>query len=539
MLSKQNLKSKKGASKVIVAIIIAVIVLIAIIGGIVALVLLSKEQDTKSGKNNESSVDDSSWDTETEISTEEKNDIKEKYLGVFSLLLDSTDKDKSLTEVAIELYNMNRNESSEADDSTLQETGNTVTNETTTNSPTESMVNDTIVITGDNPLNTNTTTSNTTNTTGLNSSAVPNMNINSNNSSSETLSGTIDEGEIAVAINEINGQTVEDLSSAIAKVKNEINVVPGYVTDIISISKANGVYDITYKVCFPREADLIKYGTIDKMNTAAIDRLESNTVNIKLVKNKSFEYSQYKIKSIEKMNTETPTCYYLSYSTTNQKFGVIDQSGNIIIQNIYSWIDIPNNYKDIFVCNDGTHSFVLNKIGEQLFTDYTNVKTLASTAGGDSFWYENDFLIVEKNGKFGAIDFDGFEIFEPIYDSITPLYYLTGKIIVQESGKQALADITGKVISNFKYSQVGILGGQLPLDSMVNSQRTLEQVQKMVEEGYYIVGQESDGTVETIQIVKPAEYNVDFSSLPEMNYPADINGWTLMKTNEVYLLYVK
>ena len=119
------------------------------------------------------------------------------------------------------------------------------------------------------------------------------------------------------------------------------------------------------------------------------------------------------------------------------------------------------------------------------------------------------------------------------------MYYIEGKLILTENGKQALADITGKINSNFKYTKIGVLGGQFELSSLVNSQRTLEQIQAMVQNGLYIVGQDVNGTVEIIKNITNAEANVDFSSLPQINYPTAINEWQLRSLDGTYLLYIK
>ena len=192
-----------------------------------------------------------------------------------------------------------------------------------------------------------------------------------------------------------------------------------------------------------------------------------------------------------------------------------------------------------FVCKTGENVVVLNSAKEQLYEDYENISVIQSTAGGETRWYEKDLLVYQKDGKYGAIDYDGFEVFEPIYDKIEPLYYIEGKLILTENGKQAIADITGKITSNFKYTKIGVLGGQFELSSLVNSQRTLEQVQAMVQNGLYIVGQDVNGVVEIIKNITNAEANVDFSSLPQMNYPMTINEWQLRSLDGTYLLYIR
>ena len=542
MLSKFGMKDEKGISKVAI-IIIVVILLLVLIAGILYFILVVNKDSQKTEDTSNTINQEELLDTNDEITAEEKKNLKENYLGVFSILI--SDKyqtnEQNLAEVAMQFVRMQENNGSSTGTSiTSNLNQNTIGNTIDTTTQNETMVNNTIVITGDNPssinVNTNSTTNtmNVANTASLDSGTI-NMNIGSNTTT--TNSTTAKEDEVAIAINEVKGESLDNLSTVLAQMNKTNQVVPGYVTDILDITKTKGVYDIIYKVCWPTQADLKKYGTMDKINTAAVDRLESTTVKITLTKNLNYEYCEYKVKSIEEIEKTTPTCYYASY--VNNKFGVIDQSGNTIIDNTYDWIDIPNNYKDIFVCKTGENVVVLNSAKEQLYEEYENISVIQSTAGGETRWYEKDLLVYQKDGKYGAIDYDGFEVFEPIYDKIEPLYYIEGKLILTENGKQAIADITGKITSNFKYTKIGVLGGQFELSSLVNSQRTLEQVQAMVQNGLYIVGQDVNGVVEIIKNITNAEANVDFSSLPQMNYPMTINEWQLRSLDGTYLLYIR
>lgn len=542
MLSKLGMKDEKGISKVAI-IIIVVILLLVLIAGILYFILVVNKDSQKTEDTSNTINQEELLDTNDEITAEEKKNLKENYLGVFSILI--SDKyqtnEQNLAEVAMQFVRMQENNGSSTGTSiTSNLNQNTIGNTIDTTTQNETMVNNTIVITGDNPSSINVNTNSTTNTMNLANTAsldsgTINMNIGSNTTT--TNSTTAKEDEVAIAINEVKGESLDNLSTVLAQMNKTNQVVPGYVTDILDITKTKGVYDIIYKVCWPTQADLKKYGTMDKINTAAVDRLESTTVKITLTKNLNYEYCEYKVKSIEEIEKTTPTCYYASY--VNNKFGVIDQSGNTVIDNTYDWIDIPNNYKDIFVCKTGENVVVLNSAKEQLYEDYENISVIQSTAGGESRWYEKDLLVYQKDGKYGAIDYDGFEVFEPIYDKIEPLYYIEGKLILTENGKQAIADITGKITSNFKYTKIGVLGGQFELSSLVNSQRTLEQVQAMVQNGLYIVGQDVNGVVEIIKNITNAEANVDFSSLPQMNYPMTINEWQLRSLDGTYLLYIR
>lgn len=551
MYSKEDIKKNQGISKILIIIIVLVILLII---GVIAFVFLNNNTNNEQQPvQNDLNTMDALQDTDTTITTEEKNDIKYNYLDKISILVSNmySTQQENIVETAMRFVQDPNIESTE----TLTGSQNTVVNQNNIvennniadNNTINNISNSTNTLTNNSSGNTiiinNNTSNNISNTNSTNNMEINNMTNSSLNGGMTSLDlntqadANAQIENVQKAISEMTNESVENVGTLISQLNSSNSILKAYVTDIISISKENGVYDVTYKVCWPIEDNMKYYKTMDKMNTAAVDRLESTTVNIKFTKNMDYEYSKYKVQSITEIEKTTPVCYYLTY--VNNKFGVIDEKGNVIIDNIYDWIDIPNNYKDIFVCKTGETTTVLNKNGEQLYTEYPNLTVIQSSQGGNSMWYEKDFLVFEQNGKYGAIDYDGFVVYEPIYDKIEPLYYIEGRLILTENGKQALGDITGKIISNFKYTKIGLLGGQFEISSMVNSQRTQEQVVQMMETGDYILGQDVDNVIETIQIIPVGDVAGDFADLPQVNYNAAINEWQLRSLDGKYLLYIK
>lgn len=551
MYSKEDIKKNQGISKILIIIFVLVILLII---GVIAFVFLNNNTNNEQQPvQNDLNTMDALQDTDTTITTEEKNDIKYNYLDKISILVSNmySTQQENIVETAMRFVQDPNIESTE----TLTGSQNTVVNQNNIvennniadNNTINNISNSTNTLTNNSSGNTiiinNNTSNNISNTNSTNNIGINNMTNSSLNGGMTSLDlntqadANAQIENVQKAISEMTNESVENVGTLISQLNSSNSILKAYVTDIISISKENGVYDVTYKVCWPIEDNMKYYKTMDKMNTAAVDRLESTTVNIKFTKNMDYEYSKYKVQSITEIEKTTPVCYYLTY--VNNKFGVIDEKGNVIIDNIYDWIDIPNNYKDIFVCKTGETTTVLNKNGEQLYTEYPNLTVIQSSQGGNSMWYEKDFLVFEQNGKYGAIDYDGFVVYEPLYDKIEPLYYIEGRLILTENGKQALGDITGKIISNFKYTKIGLLGGQFEISSMVNSQRTQEQVVQMMETGDYILGQDVDNVIETIQIIPVGDVAGDFADLPQVNYNAAINEWQLRSLDGKYLLYIK
>lgn len=557
MYSKDDIKNNQGISKILIIIIVLVILLII---GVVAFILLNNnsKDNQQPPQQEDLNTMGALQDTDTTITLEEKNYIKYDYLDKISILISNMypTQQENIVETAMRFVqdpNTDSTETVTGNQNTVVNTnnviGNTDLNNTLTNGNTNNISNNTNVLTNTTNGNSNTIVINENNTNSLNNTGNTNI-IGTTNAVDTSLNGGMTSLDLNTqananaqienvqkAISEITNESVENVGTLMSQLNNSNSILKAYVTDILSISKENGVYSVTYKVCWPIEDNMKYYKTMDKMNTAAVDRLESTTVNITFTKNMDYEYSKYKLQSIAEVEKTTPVCYYLTY--VNNKFGVIDEKGNVVIDNTYDWIDIPNNYKDIFICKTGETTTVLNKEGQQLYTEYPNISVIQSSQGGNSLWYEKDFLVFEENGKYGAIDYDGFVVYEPVYDKIEPLYYIEGRLILTENGKQALGDITGKIISNFKYTKIGLLGGQFEISSMVNSQRTQEQVVQMMETGDYILGQDVDNVIETIQIIPVGDVAGDFANLPQINYNASINEWQLRSLDNKYLLYIR
>ena len=557
MYSKDGIKNNQGISKILIIIIILVILLII---GAVAFIFLNNNSNNEQQQPEQENLNTMGalQDTDTTITLEEKNYIKYNYLDKVSILVSNmySTQQENIVETAMRFVqdpNTDSTETVTGSQNTVVNTNNVIGNTDLNNSitngnTTNNISNNTNSLANNTNTNSNTIIINENNTNSLNN--VGNTNITGGNTIDSSLNGGMTSLDLNTqananaqienvqkAISEITNESVENVGTLMSQLNSSNSILKAYVTDIISISKENGVYNVTYKVCWPIEDNMKYYKTMDKMNTAAVDRLESTTVNITFTKNMDYEYSRYKLQSIAEVEKTTPVCYYLTY--VNNKFGVIDEKGNVVIDNTYDWIDIPNNYKDIFICKTGETTTVLNKDNQQLYTEYPNISVIQSSQGGNSLWYEKDFLVFEENGKYGAIDYDGFVVYEPVYDKIEPLYYIEGRLILTENGKQALGDITGKIISNFKYTKIGLLGGQFEISSMVNSQRTQEQVVQMMETGDYILGQDVDNVIETIQIIPVGDVAGDFANLPQINYNASINEWQLRSLDNKYLLYIR
>lgn len=170
------------------------------------------------------------------------------------------------------------------------------------------------------------------------------------------------------------------------------------------------------------------------------------------------------LKDSPKTNEKTfALAYYTLYE--NEKWGVIDTRGNIVIEPEYEeMIIIPDNTKSVFICmenvdysNSTFKSKAINEKRTQLFTNYEQVEVIYNHDENNNIWYESNILKVEKDGKYGLINLDGKEILACTQDNIEPLLGTKSVYITTTDNKKGLVDNMGKVIIENNYLEISAL----------------------------------------------------------------------------------
>lgn len=160
--------------------------------------------------------------------------------------------------------------------------------------------------------------------------------------------------------------------------------------------------------------------------------------------NKSkYEYNITKIESFE----------YLTL-ISNEKHGIINKKGEIIISPIYTEIIIPNPEKDIFFCYNGDSVQVLNSKNEKIFTDFEKVEPIKLKNVATTLNYEKSTFKFEKDGKYGLINLDGKTISKNEYESIENLALCEGLFLVKQNGKYGVININGTTIIKPSYDNI-------------------------------------------------------------------------------------
>ncbi len=155
--------------------------------------------------------------------------------------------------------------------------------------------------------------------------------------------------------------------------------------------------------------------------------------------------------------------YFTVY--TNQKYGVINSKGEIIIEPTYDeMIIIPNATKDIFFCTqnvnyeNGTYETkVINKKGQTQYKGYSSVEPIQNVDSQNVVTYEGEILKVRKDDKYGIIDYKGHELLPCQYDAIEPIKGTRKSILIQKDGKYGLMDDTGSIIIETEYAEIKAL----------------------------------------------------------------------------------
>lgn len=222
----------------------------------------------------------------------------------------------------------------------------------------------------------------------------------------------------------------------------------------------------------------------------------------------------------------------------NEKWGVINQNGDLIIDAIYDeMVVVPDTNKDIFICtydvnyeNETYQTKVINQKGTEIFTNYHNVQPIENS-DNSNIWYENNVLKFEQDGKYGLIDFSGKLILNPEYDNIYSLAGVEKNIIIEQNGLKGLVNTSmGEVIVRPEYTEIATLTdsyengyivqkngkyGVIGADSKVVFEPVYDEIKKVAASGYYVVSQ--NGKIALVNSSGETKLDTGFMTIEEIN----------------------
>lgn len=226
----------------------------------------------------------------------------------------------------------------------------------------------------------------------------------------------------------------------------------------------------------------------------------------------------------------------------NQKYGVIDRNGNIVIEAEYGAVQIPNPSKAIFVCvkeyNENTKEYetvVYNEKKEVLLSNYKNVQAISIYTNVNLTPYEKSVLTYKENGKYGLINLEGKQITKPVYDEISSINYKEGTFLVKQNELEGIINMKGKVIIKCEYESV-------TSDNYYSENGNKKQagfiVSKKTEDGYRYGYANYRGTIILNPIYTQLERVTEIANEKGVYFIAFENGQAgLLKNNKEILNY--
>lgn len=145
----------------------------------------------------------------------------------------------------------------------------------------------------------------------------------------------------------------------------------------------------------------------------------------------------------------------------NNKYGVINKNGDVVIDPIYDIVEIPNPTRPLFICknnyNQETKNYnvqVFDDSKNQLLYQYYIVEAIRLNNVENNGYFEKSVLRYKSNDKYGLIDFEGKKITDAIYDSIEGFEYKEGLLLVKKGDKYGIININGATILKVKYDEI-------------------------------------------------------------------------------------
>lgn len=171
-------------------------------------------------------------------------------------------------------------------------------------------------------------------------------------------------------------------------------------------------------------------------------------LSVVLMQNVKKGNREYEIEKVNKYN-------YFVLREEN-KYGVIDTSGNKIVEPQYENIIIPNPEKPVFICYEGENTKVLNEKSEEIFTKYKDIKPLRLKNISSDLMYEKNILKYKKDDKYGIIDLSGKKLTNAIYDEIDTLQFKEGELLVKKSERYGVINNKGTVLVKTNYDNIEV-----------------------------------------------------------------------------------
>lgn len=141
----------------------------------------------------------------------------------------------------------------------------------------------------------------------------------------------------------------------------------------------------------------------------------------------------------------------------DNKYGVINKNGQVVVNPEYDEIKIPNPTKDVFICVPDANSDVskaLDSKGNGLWTEFNSVDAISIKAITSLVPYEKSVLKYKQGSFYGLMDIAGDKITDAIYEEISNIDYKEGYLKVKKEGRYGAINIKGKEVLKIEYDNI-------------------------------------------------------------------------------------
>lgn len=243
-------------------------------------------------------------------------------------------------------------------------------------------------------------------------------------------------------------------------------------------------------------------------------------------------------------NNIIATTYFTLYK--NNKWGVIDNNANIVIEPTYDeMIIIPDNKKDVFICTENINyenntydTKVLNSKNKEVLKQYNKIQAIENYDEYNNLWYEA-VLKFEKDGKYGLINLDGKTLLEANYADIYALKGIKDSLVTIKDKKTGIVNSKGDEVVPNNYSEVKSLGVDTNLYIVKNEDKygiynkldtKYQEIKQLNNKDYYCV--KENNKYKLIDKEEKEVFNLKFDDIKEVK-----ENVVIYKNNKKYGAY--
>ena len=139
------------------------------------------------------------------------------------------------------------------------------------------------------------------------------------------------------------------------------------------------------------------------------------------------------------------------------KYGVLNRTGDIVVEPEYTNIIIPNPEKAVFICYDeSNNTTIFNQNHEQILTGYSQIQPIRLKNVASDLMYEKNMVTYVQEEKMGLMNLEGEILADPIYETIEALPYKEGELLVTLEGKVGVMNNKGNYLVEPEYDQITV-----------------------------------------------------------------------------------